>query len=189
MSEQEFVGFPSIARLRRECRISEKVDGSNAAVVITEDGDFYCQSRKRIITQSDDNFGFAKWAHEHSPELIQVLGPGRHFGEWAGQGIQRNYGLKEKRFVLFNTTRWMDTDFSSVPGLGVVPELFVGEFTTERIDRVKAYLLETGSRFAPGFMNPEGIVVFHTASRSTYKVTYGPEDSYEWGNNPTKGQK
>lgn len=212
----EFVGFPSIARLRRECRISEKVDGSNAAVFIEEldcesemlSGDIIAevkdesqvfdtyygvcaQSRNRFITPKDDNFGFAKWVQANAEGLVKVLGPGRHFGEWAGSDIQRGYGFQkgERKFVLFNTGRWKDVDFSAVPGLGVVPELFVGEFSTENIDRVKAELLKTGSQFAPGFDRPEGIVVYHTASKSSYKLTYGPEDSYEWGNNPTKGGK
>lgn len=211
----EFTGFPSIARLRRDCVMSEKIDGTNAAVSIEElDPEFdysqdkflvaevkdesqafdtyygvTVQSRKRLITPQDDNFGFARWVQSNAEGLVKTLGVGLHFGEWWGSGIQRGYGLTkgEKRFSLFNTVRWKDTDFSAVPGLGAVPELFVGEFSTENIDAVKAKLLETGSQASPGFMNPEGIVVYHTASKSLYKVTYGPEDSYEWGPNPTKG--
>lgn len=210
----EFTGFPSIARLRRDCVISEKIDGTNAAVLIEEldseqdysDDKFLvaevkdesaafdtyygvlAQSRKRLITPQDDNFGFARWVQSNAEGLVKTLGPGLHFGEWWGSGIQRGYGLVkgEKRFSLFNTVRWKGTDFSAVPGLGVVPELFVGEFSTENIDAVKANLLETGSQASPGFLSPEGIVVYHTASKSCYKVTYGPEDSYEWGPNPTK---
>jgi hypothetical protein len=32
-------------------------------------------------------------------------------------------------------------------------------------------LTENGSRAAPGFMNPEGIVIFHIASRHLFKKT------------------
>lgn len=188
-----FEGFPSIARLRREAVYMEKVDGSNGCLVFEqqEGSEFYSfivQSRKRVIAPGNDNFGFAAWAYEHETTLWNTLGPGRHFGEWMGSGIQRGYGLPkgERRFLLFNTARWKDVDLSAIPGLGVVPELWRGEFSTENIDRVKAELLETGSHVNPGFMNVEGIVVYHTASKSSYKVTYGPEDSYEWGNNPTK---
>jgi hypothetical protein len=173
----------------------EKVDGSNGCIIFErpEDSEFdlmKVQSRKRFVEVGSDNFGFAAWAYENEMALWNTLGPGRHFGEWMGSGIQRGYGLTkgERRFLLFNTTRWKDEDLSAVPGLGVVPELWRGEFSTENIDRVKAELLETGSHVNPGFMDVEGIVVYHTASKSSYKVTYGPEDSYEWGNNPTKGK-
>lgn len=191
----EFEGFPSIARLRRDAVYMEKVDGTNACVVFEqlEGSEFYamaCQSRRRIITSSDDNFGFAAWSTKYESELWSLLGPGRHYGEWMGSGIQRGYGLPkgERRFLLFNTTRWKDVDFSTVEGLGVVPELWRGEFSTENTDRIKSELLETGSLVNPGYMNPEGVVVYHTASKSSYKITYGPEDSYSWGTNPTKGK-
>jgi len=167
---------------------------SNACVVFEQEegSEFYSfavQSRKRFITPDSDNFGFAKWAYDNETALWNTLGPGRHYGEWWGSGIQRGYGLTkgERRFSLFNTARWKDVDFSAVQGLGVVPELFVGEFSTENIDQAKAALLEFGSVASPGFDRPEGIVVYHTASKSLYKVTYGPEDSYEWGPNPSKG--
>ena len=103
----EFVEFPKISRLSRECVITEKLDGTNASITITEDGQFLTGSRTRWITPEDDNYGFSKWAHEHKEELLG-LGVGTHFGEWWGGGIQRNYGLPkdDKRFWLFNTIRW-----------------------------------------------------------------------------------
>ena len=52
-----------------------------------------------------DNHGFARWVSENAEELLK-LGEGRHYGEWHGKGIQRGYGLEEKRFSLFNVTRW-----------------------------------------------------------------------------------
>lgn len=179
MSEQEFVPWPSIARINRDCVITEKIDGTNSAVVITEDGDFFTQSRKRIITPESDNFGFARWAHDNREALETLLGPGRHFGEWWGSGIQRGYGLPkgEKRFSLFNTPRWRDTDFSELKGLCMVPELYVGAFSTNTVESVKYELRVTGSQAAP-FMDPEGIVVFHTASRTAFKTTYDDCDVY-----------
>src|SRR5687767_3287692 len=101
----EFLEFPKMARLSREVIISEKIDGTNAQILITEDGGFYTGSRNRWVTPEQDNFGFSKWAHENK-ELLMKLGVGRHFGEWWGAGIQRTYGLKEKRFSLFNSSRW-----------------------------------------------------------------------------------
>ena len=97
----EFSGFSKISRLSRECVISEKIDGTNSQIYITENNEFYVGSRNKYITIHDDNYGFAKWAYEHKDELISGLGAGRHFGEWWGAGIQRNYGLKnnDKRFI------------------------------------------------------------------------------------------
>ncbi len=59
----EFEGFGKIARLSRECVITEKIDGTNAQICITEDGQFLTGSRTRWITPEDDNFGFSKSAN------------------------------------------------------------------------------------------------------------------------------
>ncbi len=90
----EFHAFDKIARLSRECVITEKIDGTNASVFIGENGEFLTGSRTRWITPDDDNYGFSHWAHDHKAELLE-LGPGHHFGEWWGEGCQRNYGLTE----------------------------------------------------------------------------------------------
>src|SRR5690606_13561404 len=100
-----FTEFPKIPRLNRNIIVTEKIDGTNASIFIGEDGEFLVGSRTRWITPEKDNFGFAAWAHENRDELMK-LGPGHHFGEWWGRGIQRGYGLNERRFSLFNTSRW-----------------------------------------------------------------------------------
>ncbi|HLE80817.1 MAG TPA: RNA ligase family protein, partial [Dehalococcoidia bacterium] len=101
---EDFQEFGKIYRLSRDCIITEKIDGTNAQVVVLEDGRVLAGSRNRWITPEADNFGFARWVKEHEEEL-RSLGPGRHYGEWWGSGIQRGYGLKEKRFSLFNVSR------------------------------------------------------------------------------------
>jgi hypothetical protein len=98
------------------------------------------------------------------------LGPGRHFGEWWGQGIQRNYGLKEKRFSLFNVSRWFDADIRPACCC-VVPILFRGDFNTCTINHWLNVLQGSGSFAAPGFMKPEGVVVWHTAANMGFKKT------------------
>ena len=45
-----FVEFPKMPRLSREIIITEKIDGTNASVTITEDGQFLTGSRTRWIT-------------------------------------------------------------------------------------------------------------------------------------------
>lgn len=162
----DFIPFPKIPRLKRGCIITEKLDGTNAQIVIGEDGSIRAGSRNRWITPEADNYGFAGWVERNKEELLQ-LGPGQHFGEWWGNGIQRNYGMKEKRFSLFNSGRWS----SDRPACcDVVPVLYAGDFSSNTVDWVLDTLKETGSIAAPGFMKPEGIIVFMTASHHLYKV-------------------
>lgn len=171
----EFQPWPSTPRLRRDCTITEKLDGTNACVVVTEDGDVYAQSRKRLITPNDDNFGFAKWVYNYATTLRELLGVGFHYGEWYGSGIQRSYGLTEKRFALFNTSRWQplqdDGPLATVPGLEVVPVVTIGQFNDGRVDFALDTLRAGGSLAVPGFMNPEGIIIWHHAARTKFKVT------------------
>jgi hypothetical protein len=187
IKEIEFQPFPKMARLMREIIITEKIDGTNAQVCITEDGDIRAGSRTRWITPQDDNAGFAAWVEQHREELL-TLGPGRHFGEWWGCGIQRNYGLKEKRFSLFNVTRWAlhGTEPQPIatgdprivkmqqvlpPCCGLVPVLYRGEFSQDAIERAIKILGLCGSLASPGFMKPEGIIVFHVAAGVGFKRT------------------
>lgn len=163
----DFVGFPKMGRLSREMIITEKIDGTNAQVVVTEEGDVLACSRTRFITPEDDNFGFARWVEENK-ECLKGLGVGRHFGEWWGQGIQRKYGLDHKKFSLFNPTRWAE---DRPECCDVVPVLYTGMFDTLAVEEVLFKLGRDGSVAAPSFMNPEGIVVYHTAARVGFKKT------------------
>ena len=166
-----FVPFQKIARLNREIVVTEKIDGTNASIHIGDDGTFRTASRSKWITpgKHTDNAGFAAWAYEHKEELL-LLGPGAHFGEWWGRSIQRNYGLQDKRFSLFNTGRWQDAAVR--PGVvGVVPVLYQGAFDTDAIRTVLSELERGGSQAAPGFGQPEGIVIYHTAAKQLFKVT------------------
>jgi hypothetical protein len=172
----EFVEFNKIARLSREIVITEKIDGTNAQICITPEGEFLVGSRTRWITPEDDNFGFARWAYEHKDELMQ-LGEGSHFGEWWGAGIQRKYDLTEKRFSLFNTARWSDDGKDVRPACcHVVPVMYKGEFRTNEIESMLNLLRENGSMASPGFMKPEGIVIWHEAARQLFKKTLDKDE-------------
>lgn len=162
-----FRAFPKLARLNREMVVTEKLDGTNACVFVSETGQVTAQSRNRLITPTADNYGFAAWVQANESSL-QELGHGYHYGEWWGPGIQRGYGLAERKFSLFNTARWGE----SRPGCcDVVPILCTGPFSTERVNGLVALLATTGSAASPGFMRPEGVVVYHTASNQMFKVT------------------
>jgi hypothetical protein len=178
-----------MARLSREMIITEKIDGTNSQILITEDGDMFVGSRNRWITPQNDNFGFARWVEGNKSEILK-LGPGRHFGEWWGSGIQRGYNLPkgEKRLSLFNVTRWalygtepqriqmtdptIEKYQDMLPEcIGLVPVLYRGMFDTYFIDNTIDMLIKHGSFASHGFMDPEGIVVFHTAGNVGFKKT------------------
>ena len=173
----EFQEFPKISRLTRNIIVTEKIDGTNASVIIehanliadwtgsaatpwlkrvtTGLGEFgiAAGSRTRYITPHSDNHGWAKWVAEHAEELVK-LGPGRHFGEWWGSGIQRGYGLTngEKRWSLFNVSKWAD-DATRPACCSVVPVLGQYTFDTAFIDTCLNDLRVNGSKAAPGFMS------------------------------------
>jgi len=177
VSAMAFQAFPSIPRLFRACVVTEKIDGTNGIVHVADDGlTVTAGSRSRWITPEDDNFGFARWVAEHAEEL-RLLGPGFHFGEWWGQGIQRRYGLNEKRFSLFNVGRWGEggKDADKKPACcHVVPVLWRGQFPGP-LDNIAENLAGEGSKAAPGFMQPEGLVVYHEAGHCLFKFTLGDD--------------
>lgn len=214
-----FPEFNKIARLKRDCVVTEKLDGTNGLIFIcghskfidkfdlsisdenrerflkeyclglTNDGLYmFAGSRTRWITPEKDNYGFAAWVTRNSEELFK-LGEGHHYGEWYGNGIQRKYDLKEKRFALFNARIWDNKNVTprllsidretneekyskECPSCcEVVPVLWEGIFDTNEIELVLHNLKVEGSKAVPGFMNPEGIVIYHTASGKMYKQT------------------
>lgn len=207
-----FVEFPKMARLSRECIITEKIDGTNAQLYIAEllpEDDIPMQSlgvfdhngklhymmagsRTKWITPQNDNAGFAAWCSRYFDQL-KKLGPGRHFGEWWGQGIQRKYGMTEKRWSLFNVSRWclhgetpatiptadpriVKTQDMLPPCCHLVPVLRRGMFSTTMVESALHELHERGSLAAPGFMKPEGVVVFHVAGNVGFKKTLEKDD-------------
>lgn len=204
----EFNEWPKTPRLFRDIIVTEKLDGTNSHILITQIAKNYedpnmltyfygpdastwgvfAGSRKKFVTpgKQTDNYGFAQWVKDNI-EDVKKLGPGRHYGEWWGNGIQRGYGMKNKMFSLFNVTRWclhdrepqeIQSEWANEkkyqdklpPSIGLVPILYRGLFSTPRIDEILSNLREYGSVAAPGFMKPEGIVVHHTQSMHNYKV-------------------
>src|SRR5688572_20465998 len=66
-----FHEFPKIPRLNRDICITEKIDGTNAAIGITDYGLVYAQSRNRILGtgKHDDNMGFGRWVQQNAALL------------------------------------------------------------------------------------------------------------------------
>jgi len=182
----EHVKWPKTPRYFRDITITEKIDGTNGQIVIQEEALFdemvdpkplitldgfvmWAGSRKRYVYSGNDNYGFAKWVLDNAAELT-ALGPGRHYGEWWGVGIQRAYGLNERRFSLFNTTKWYDNEVRP-SCCDVVPVLYSGPHSMKKITQTIGWLQHLGSMAAPGFMRPEGICIFHTAANAIFKMT------------------
>ena len=177
-----FKAWPKIPRIENRKELyTEKIDGTNACIIIQEydlfqerekslinkygiNNKLYCiwaQSRTRLIYPHDDNYGFASWVKENAEELIK-LGPGYHYGEWWGKGIQRGYGQDEKIFSLFNTAR----DPLSLPAcVRQVPII-----QADTVEEAKQILINNGSLAAPGFMDIEGVVVFDYNTKTYWKA-------------------
>lgn len=218
----DFKSWMKTPRLDSPFLITEKIDGTNGCVLIEEilEGEEYgvgwvslrsdpatgkiyklaAQSRNRLIDLRNDNYGFAKWVYDHAVQLITILGPGRHYGEWWGGGLQRGYGLakNDKRFSLFNVKRhnpfdtylelrgmqdigitpWADV----LPSLSIVPVLDFKEVDCDLLSVSFAandaldYLRKYGSRAVQGFMKPEGIVLFHSRSEQVFKKYIDPDE-------------
>lgn len=179
MEPLEFPKFGKMPRWWKSFTITEKIDGTNGVIrvwdretvpfgapVIAIYHDEFPEaryvaagSRNRWITPDADNHGFARWVSAHAEDAAR-LGPGVHYGEWYGSGVNRNYGLAqgEKRFALFNTYRWTEARPAS---FGVVPILWQGsgDDLSDGIEYSTNLLRNKGSLIAPGFMQPEGIVI------------------------------
>jgi hypothetical protein len=190
----EFKGFSKIPRLSRDIIISEKIDGTNGLIYIDEANNIFAESKNRFLWGSiqdeihNDNHGFAGWVKANKEELLK-LGKGYHYGEWWGKGIQRGYGLEEKRFSLFNVSRWcMYNEEPKVINIDpktkvekyqerapaccyIVPILYEGMFNTDIIESQLNHLKEVGSYASHGFMKPEGIIIYHKAGGYYFKKT------------------
>lgn len=190
--------FGKIPEFRKPVTITEKLDGISAAVIIEKvrphshgyytvddnilgsmragtDGLYaiYAQAGNRIVNTENDNHGFAAWVKNNASGLISTLGTGRHNGEWWGKGIKRDYWVDSKRFSLFNTKRWSLP--LGIPGLGTVPIVAQsdGRYVSSDVNFALDFLRAKGSKAAPGFRNPEGIVIYHSGSDSMYKILLG----------------
>lgn len=184
----DFKEFPKIERLTNiNMIITQKLHGTNAQIVIydetQEDGSVLRKlktgSRSRWITPEDDNFGFARFVYEHKQEFIDKLGPGTHFGEWVGLGINSGEGLKDKQLALFDPGRYKIDEVTGLrnlpPQTTVVPILHYGAFDLATLKLVMESLKTNGSVFCPGFMRPEGVVVQVLGKR--FKAVFDAEET------------
>jgi hypothetical protein len=199
----EFKSWGSTTRENKNKTITEKIDGTNACIVIYN-GVVAAQSRKRIITPDDDNFGFAKWVYDNAGALMDTLGYGYHYGEWYGEGIQKNpLGIEGKRFALFHATKYTEGngfDLDRVDGLETVPLLHHGQCDVWTIPGIMQDLEMYGSKVKgakeehvnveiPGLgevahifraATPEGIIIWNNETRTRTKMLLKDDAFHKW---------
>lgn len=214
----EFETFPKIPRLfKGNIVVTEKIDGTNAQILIEqvppadlgrplEKGELIVKedpqdgslplyysvragSRNRFLAEGADNYGFFAWVKDNAPELVALLGVGRHYGEWWGRGIQGGYGQQERYFSLFNTGRWYDPQkppaeitedhapVIGIAGLSVVPVLYRGPWFGRPADPVQEVLrrLEYSGSTLGTLVPAEGVVVYHEGSGQYFKAPFNDE--------------
>ena len=120
---KEFIAFPSIEGFHNLIKFATnyahlvpetvvyrgkiKLHGTNAAVRIDPDGTVQAQSRSQIITEKNDNCGFAKWVKENEAYFASLKLHDTDFtifGEWCGQGIMKGTAISaipNKIFAIF----------------------------------------------------------------------------------------
>lgn len=192
---QDFEAYPKIENIRKlQMCITQKIHGTNGQIRINKvhdnDGSYLWAvrvgSRTRWLTPEDDNYGFCKWVGDNFEQLIAKLGEGTHYGEWCGLGINSGEGLARKMFVLFDWWRYADSmklaDGSSIypflmEGLRVVPVLYKGDFSEDKIAETMQALKDNGSHLtSPGsFMRPEGVVI--SVNGTQYKSVFQQEET------------
>lgn len=196
----DFEKFGSLTRFSQGWTITEKLDGTNAQVALApvtnyqqtpqnavaeEEGFFiFAGSRNRWLqVGAKDNAGFARFVVDNAKELAK-LGIGRHYGEWYGSGIQRGYGLTggDKRFALFNSLRWRQNP--DRPECCETVFTFLDDEYAHHPDGIARGIMNKlereGSSHVPGFMNPEGIVMFHRKSGTAFKKTFDYDELGKW---------
>lgn len=84
-----------------------KLHGTNASIVLDDQGNYYAQSRNNVLSIDKDNAGFAAYALQPKVKsfisnlltFIPVNGLDVNavvvYGEWAGQGIQKGVAISE----------------------------------------------------------------------------------------------
>jgi len=182
----EFKAYPKTPRLEQETYIiSEKIDGTNGILHITKCPDTGLStiipgSRSKWLlndgSRSWDNHGFGQWVADNKEELSK-LPEGIHYGEWYGKGINRNYGLSDRRFMLFNFHRYANLDvLPSVVELETVLEEGISPTRlAEAVRKHKMDLLTAGSLHVPGFIRTEGLIIRSRLSAKVYKEVWSKD--------------
>ncbi len=192
----EFHKYFKIPRIENETfTISEKIDGSNGLIYVhharfddvkkgVDRSYILAGSRSKWLiddgSKTWDNHGFGSWVEENEEDLYS-LDEGYHYGEWYGKGINRGYGLLDKRFMLFNYGRYAEklrlADSGllfNMPTKVQVETVFHHNVKFEQlfqiIAEVRYHLTHDGSKHVQGYIKPEGLIVRSELSGKLWKV-------------------
>jgi hypothetical protein len=197
----DFKAYPKTHRIGTEqYTITEKVDGTNGVVYVhkAKPADFrvgkdrsYVKAGSRSRWLEDDgskkwdNHGFGEWVMENERALIE-LPEGFHYGEWYGRGINRNYGLKDRRFMLFDYARY-DKLITNNNILGdlietetVLADVVTYDYLSIAIKLNSACLSVEGSVHVRGFSDPEGLIIRSKLRPAVYKYIIRKDEEEEW---------
>lgn len=196
----EFKAFPKIPRVDKlNITITRKYDGTNAQILIGYEScgcwamnEVDCEgpicvndntdldlgikagSRNRWLEPENDNYGFCKWVYDNSQELIAFLGPGRHYGEWCGPGINSGEGFTEKTLVLFDQYRYDRTKLpKNVIIAASISLINLNNLIQGRLDILKT-ILESTDQLKGNQAGIEGVVI--NVAGSLFKHVYREED-------------
>ena len=187
----EFKEWPKIPRggSQEIITITEKIDGTNACVIVeTNELGFNvvvgAQSRTQLLCSKEtntldakwvnhsDNFGFAQWVRDNE-NLLETLGEGYHYGEWAGPGIQKNHhNLEKKTFFLFNSERWRDGRAERPACCECVPVLYEGPWFHNNINMIDVAMAKLWEDAKVEGYHPEGVVTWFHKGRRYEKTTF-----------------
>lgn len=198
----EFKEWPKIPRggPNEIVTITEKIDGTNACVIVeisNVDGlphvvgaqsrtQLLAHNNSGVLTRYNDNYGFADWVIKNQHDLAS-LGEGYHYGEWAGEGIQKNHhNIKGKKFFLFNSERWRDGRQERPKCCECVPVLYEGPLIVQKMDgsynAIEVAMSDLWQSAKDGGWYPEGIVVWYHKGRRYEKHTFENAEG-KWKNN------
>lgn len=202
--------FPKIPRLRREIVVTEKIDGTNAQVTIHA-GRVFAGSKNRWVTPENDNYGFAAWVQEHHDELLALgegSHYGEWWGQGVQRGygvVGKRFSLfNVGRWCLHDEEPQPRTGPGGAASFvgardhranaegvamqerlpaccSLVPVLYRGVMACSAIEDCLERLRANGSAAAPGFMKPEGVIVYHVAGGHYYKRTLEKDDEPKGG--------
>lgn len=182
---ESFPAYPKTKRLESETiTISEKIDGTNGLIRVRThlDGtkDILAGSRSKWLftdgTKTWDNHGFGQWVRDNELELSK-LPDGDHYGEWYGRGINRNYGMKDRKFMLFNRERYVNLE--EIPNCVELETVLFNNASIYGIDVVinglEIEMDEKGSTHVPGFDRPEGLILRFKLAGKVYKEIFSKD--------------
>lgn len=145
--------------------IQEKLDGSNAAIGVDENGKIVAFSRRRQLTAENNLNGFFEFTQAQNKELLREYLGNRFiiFGEWMVKHSVKYPDDFYKNFYVFDVydkennqyVPWyMTLLFAKIFDFKTVPVFYMGEFTTW--DDVYSYVGKTAVNAQPC---GEGIVI------------------------------